>query len=115
MEQLIIPTPSVATTNRRPHRRASCEHPRARASRELRVGFMTGRTSARRPPSRSAVGVPERAFRRDPVADALLELLELGEPALGGARPDGLTVQGDLEDSLVAGAQGDFGELPLEG
>jgi hypothetical protein len=59
--------------------------------------------------------VPQGAIRCDPVAHTLLELLELGEPALGGARPDGLAVQSDLEDPFVAWSEGDFLESVAPG
>src|SRR5258705_10441081 len=114
MEQLIVLSARIATTSSRLRRCATTACRGVRTNRGRREGLMTGRTWARSPASPSAVGVPQRAIRRDPVADALLELLELGKPALGGTRPDGLAIQRDLEDSFVAGPQGDFRELTLE-
>src|SRR6476661_1028993 len=62
----------------------------------------------------SAVRVSQGAIGGDPVAHALLELLQLRESAFGGAGPDGLAVEGDLEDAFVAGPERDFRELALE-
>ena len=63
---------------------------------------LSGRSARARDPAR-------------PVADALLELLELGKrPSV--ARDQMVSPSSvDLEDSFVAGPEGDFGELALEG
>jgi hypothetical protein len=51
----------------------------------------------------------------DPVADALLQLLELGEASFGVPRPDRLAVDVDLEDAFLARPERHLGELALEG
>jgi hypothetical protein len=76
---------------------------------------MPGPTPFPGAPSPGPVGVAEGAIRGDPIADELLQLLELGEPPAIGARPERDVVERDLEHSLVAGPQRHLGELALEG
>ena len=54
-------------------------------------------------------------MRGDVVADELLELLDVGEAAVGGARPDGFGVEADFENASRAGPQGDFAQLGFKG
>src|SRR5262249_7383480 len=61
------------------------------------------------------LGVAEVAARRDPVAHELLQLAQLGEAALLGARPHELVADAHLEDPAAAGDEGELADLGLEG
>lgn len=50
----------------------------------------------------------------DAVADALLELLELGKAAFRLPRPDRLAAEAHFEDPAGSGNQGDAGEFLIE-
>src|SRR5262249_37780096 len=60
------------------------------------------------------LGVAQVAARGDAVADAALELGQVGEAALLLARPDRLALGADLEHAAVAGHERDLAELGRE-
>src|SRR5437773_11941383 len=58
--------------------------------------------------------MPQLLLRSDPMAVALFQLLELGEPPLRLARPDRLVREAHVEDTPRPGAQRHGTDLPFE-